>query len=141
MFSPPRMPEPLLQEFYHPDAWKVFVICMMLNCTQRKQVETVVDEFFERWPDAESLVRAKDDDVAEVIKSLGFKNRRTKRLIKFSHDFLSMHWTDPRELHGVGEYAARVYEMLFLGKFGDTPPDDHAAKNYWEWYMKNHHGV
>ena len=142
-FIPPRKPEPLLQELYWPDKWKVLVCCVMLNCTRRGQVDNVVETFFIRYPNAESYIKAYEwplskSDIIDLIKPLGFYNRRSLGLYKFSCDYISKQWSDPRELHGIGEYAARCYEILFLGKFGKTPPVDHALSDYWHWYMETH---
>lgn len=38
-----------------------------------------------------------------------------------------------RELHGIGEYAARAYEIFCLGQAGDKMPDDGPAAKYWCW--------
>lgn len=136
------MPSPLLQELYWPDPWKVTVICIMLNCTQRKQVEPMIDAFFTRYPDAATFISAYEDesnrsDIVSLIRPLGFFNRRALRIYNFSKDLLSKGLSDIRTLHGVGEYAARCYEMLFLGEFGEEAPDDHALKHYWEWYQEH----
>ena len=32
---------PLLQEIYQPDGWKMLTCCMLLNLTNRKQVDTI----------------------------------------------------------------------------------------------------
>lgn len=138
-FIPPRKPEPLLQELYWPDKWKILVCCLLLNCTQRKQVDQVIETFFEKFATPQSLLACADEEIAETIKSLGFKNRRTKTLKKFSTEFLEKSWgQNPRVLYGVGEYAARCYEIMLLGKFGEDPPDDHALNDYWCWYMETH---
>ena len=34
---------PLLQEIYQDDGWKMLTCCMLLNLTNRKQVDTVID--------------------------------------------------------------------------------------------------
>lgn len=146
MWVPPRMPKPLLQEFYWPDSWKVAVVCLFLNCTQRKQVEPVVDRFFARYKDAEAYVKAYEweeskADIVDLIRSLGFGNRRAERIYKFSCDFMTKGDKDPRGCHGVGEYASACFEMLFLGKFGDAPPNDHALKDYWVFVKGQNNAV
>jgi endonuclease III len=138
---PPRMPAPLLQELYWPDPWKVTVICIMLNCTQRKQVEPMIDDFFKRWPSAKDYIEAYEQEatrkvIVDMLRPLGFYNRRALRIYKFSGDLLSKGLDDIRKLYGVGEYAASCYEMLFLGLFGDTPPNDHALCDYWFFYQE-----
>ena len=42
-------------------------------------------------------------------------------------------FVDVRELPGVGEYAARTYEIFCKGDLGDVPPADHSLVKYWNW--------
>jgi methyl-CpG-binding domain protein 4 len=108
---------PLLQEYFLPDAWKVFVICMMLNCTQRKQVEKIIFNFFENYPNAETFIAGYESDkdqIIEQIRCLGFYNRRADRIYRFSKDLLAKGLSDPTSLFGVGKYATACYEMMFL---------------------------
>lgn len=130
---PPRSPYGLIQEDLLPNRWQVLVACMMLNCTSRKQVEKVIVEFFRRWPGPESFLTASDVDVAALCKPLGFSNRRTKNLKAMSTRFVKGDWTGVRELPGIGEYAARAYEIFCLGKLGEMCPNDHALVEYWNW--------
>lgn len=134
---PPRMPSPLLQELYWPDAWKVIVICIMLNCTQRTQVERMIETFFRQYPNAGEYIAAYECQnsnaaLIDLLRPLGFCNRRSKQIYKFSCDYINKGLNNVRELYGVGEYAAKCYEMLFLGLFGDEPKD-HALKDYYNW--------
>ena len=41
---------PLLQEIYQDDGWKMLTCCMLLNLTNRKQVDTIRDELFKKYP-------------------------------------------------------------------------------------------
>ena len=41
---------PLLQEIYQPDGWKMLTCCMLLNLTNRRQVDVIRDELFKRYP-------------------------------------------------------------------------------------------
>lgn len=136
MWVPPRMPAPLLQELFWPDVWKVSVVCLFLNCTQRKQVETIIDAFFERYPSADAYIRTYESskqDIVDLIRPLGFYNRRAERLYRFSVDFVSGGAGDPRGCFAIGKYATACYEMLFLGRFGEDPPEDHALQNYYHF--------
>jgi hypothetical protein len=110
---------------------------MLLNCTSRKQVEGVLPEFTKRWPTPEEFSRADRDEVRSLIAPLGFKDRRTDNLIRMTEDFLSGSWEHARQLHGVGDYAARCWEIFCLGEIGDEPPKDHALTRYWAWCRLN----
>lgn len=144
-FIAPVSPHDLIQEHYASSPWRVLCCCIFLNCTSRTQLNAIVNEFFSRWPDASSVWDGKADAIADVIKSLGFKNRRTDRLKKMSIDYIE--WcavkesgNDPgdiRNLHGVGEYAARSFEIFCEGKLGDVAPDDGPLRKYWQWAVDN----
>ena len=75
MWTPPKFG--LIQEKYWPDAWKILVCCLCLNLTTRKQMEPVVETLFQRWPTAESLAIAPDDELEEMIRPLGMQRKRT----------------------------------------------------------------
>lgn len=132
---PPRSPFGLIQEDLWPDEWKILVSCVMLNCTSRKQVEKVLPRFFSLWPDASSVLIAQEEDLQSIISPLGLKNRRSALLKKLASSYLSK-WDDVRSLPGVGEYAARAWEIFVKNSMGDSCPKDHALTKYWNWRIK-----
>jgi methyl-CpG-binding domain protein 4 len=105
----------------------------MLNCTTRKQVEKVLPEFFKLWPTAHECSNANQRDMEVVISSLGFKTRRSERIIKLAKAYQLKNWTHVHELPGIGEYASRMWEMFFLDFLGDDQPSDGALTLYWRW--------
>ncbi len=117
--------------------WLVLVSCVMLNQTSRKQVERVLPTFIKRWPDASSLLSAQENDVAEVIKSLGLSSRRAHLLMKMAERYVSGSWTHASELPGVGKYVSRAWEIFCLGELGASPPSDHALVKHHAWARKN----
>lgn len=129
----PVSPFLLLQEIYHPDKWKVLICCMMLNQTRRVQVDKVRDQFFERWPNAASVQESDFEEMRDLLKPLGFYNKRSKSIIRFSHEFAKGEWKDPSELHGVGQYARDSYSIFFEDKIVENP-SDHVLKDYVKWY-------
>lgn len=136
MMLPPVSPYSLIQEGLWPDEWKCLVVCVMLNCTTRKQVEKILPEFFRRWPDAASTATADAVEMSKLISPLGFGNRRTTRLIDLAREYNKRQWTHVEELPGIGKYASRMWEMFFLGKLGDEAPEDGSLALYW-WWLKN----
>lgn len=130
---PVRSPFGLIQEDLWPNEWAILVACMMLNMTSRKQMEPVFREFIGAWSTPEEFLLANRDDVCELVKSLGFKNRRTDLLFKMTNSYLYDNWTHVRELPGIGEYAARAWEMFCLCEIGNSEPEDGALKTYWRW--------
>ena len=101
-------------------------------------MEPVMDVIFQKWPSASGLAAANQDELEDVIKSLGMQKKRAATLIKMSSQYSSGGWSDVRDLKGVGEYAARAYEIFILGKLGSNPPRDHALLLYWNFLIQNH---
>jgi endonuclease III len=130
---PIRSPYGLIQEDLWPDTWKCLVSCLMLNCTSRKQVEKILPEFFNRWPSPADFLAAGTNEVSDLIACLGFRNRRTQRLFDMTRAYINEDWKHASDLPGIGEYAARAWEMFFVGELGDEPPKDGALTLYWHW--------
>lgn len=114
--SPPGQPVTrLIQHDHAHDPWRVLACCILLNRTGRKQVRAVLDEFFRRWPDAAACAASDPAEVAEVTKTLGMYNRRSASIKRFSAEYLSKDWVDPRELHGIGLYGWEAYRIVCKG--------------------------
>lgn len=134
---PPASPFSLIQEHVWPNEWLILVVCIMLNQTSRKQVEKILPTFIKKWSEPRQFLDAKIDDVKDVIKSLGFVNRRADLLFKMSHQYVINNWSHASSLPGIGDYGSRAWEIFCLGLFGDIPPKDHALTKYWQ-YCKRH---
>ena len=126
----------LLQEIYRSDPWKVMVSCIFLNQTTRKQVDKIREDFFRRWSSPESLSQARPEEVSEMIKPLGFYNRRAKTLIRFSTEWLEKDWKSPIELHGIGQYALDSWKLFIENEMVENP-SDHVLKDYVKWKIQN----
>jgi len=122
----------LLQEIYNEHPWRMLVCCIMLNCTSRKQVDQIREEFFRRYPDPFEAERADPIEMAELIAPLGFKNRRTKTIQRFSSDWLTLDWQEPKELHGIGKYAQDSWDIFYKGDLTVEPTDGVLGK-YLAW--------
>lgn len=127
---PPRSPHGLIQESLWPNEWRVLVACLMLNLTTRKQVDGVIDEFFRRWPDPQSLLGAQASDIEDLIKPLGMWKKRTQTLLRFSREYLAGGWKTAKDLHGCGKYADDCWRLFFVGDWQDVDPQDHALNDY-----------
>jgi methyl-CpG-binding domain protein 4 len=130
---PPVSPYGLIQETLWPDRWKILLSCMFLNCTSRKQVEKILPRFFDLWPTPKDLLASDRNVLVEVIKPLGFANRRAENIVKMSAAFSQGDWNDIKELPGIGEYAAAAYGIFCLGLLGSEPPKDGALVKYYNW--------
>lgn len=133
----PCSPHDLIQEHYPGDEYKILTCCILLNQTSRKQLDKVADEFFARWPTAESILSANHDSLVNVMRPLGFYNRRAKSLKKFASQYLSGNWESASDLHGCGKYANDAWMIFVKGKVHDVEPEDHALNDYHSWFISN----
>jgi methyl-CpG-binding domain protein 4 len=110
------------QEFQH-DPWKMLIGCIMLNQTSNKNVRQVIYTFFERWPNPQSVIDADPNEIREHIRPLGFYNRRTSTIQKFSREYIEKTFNRASELHGIGKYADDSYEIFIRGNLNVNPTD------------------
>ena len=113
---------PLLQEVYQDDGWKMLTCCMLLNLTNRKQVDTVRDELFSRYPTPKDMMNANQSELAVLLKPLGLYNRRAKSLIKMSKGYVKG-FKDVSELYGIGQYANDSWEIFQNNNIKVNPTD------------------
>ncbi len=113
---------PLLQEIYLYDGWKMLVCCMLLNLTNRKQVDTVRDELFTKYPTPKDMMDAEHSDLADILKPLGLYNRRATSLRKMSEGYING-FKSVDELYGIGQYAKDSWEIFQNSNFNVEPTD------------------
>ena len=113
---------PLLQEVYQDDGWKMLTCCMLLNLTNRKQVDTIRDELFSKYPTPQVMMNANQSELADLLQPLGLYNRRAKSLIKMSKGYVKG-FKDVSELYGIGQYAKDSWEIFQLGNHNVKPRD------------------
>ena len=97
------------------------------------QVDPVLYNLLERFPDAAALSAADPAAVESLLQPLGLHRRRTRSLIAFSSAFLAGSWRMPQELPGVGKYAADAYIVFCEGRPHEVSPQDHALQWYCSW--------
>lgn len=95
-------------------------------------MDGIRDELFSTYRDALDMANADPKVLAEILKPLGFQNKRSKTLIKFSEDWVSKDWTDPRDLYGIGQYAADSYDIFYNNRL-DVKPKDGVLVQYLNW--------
>lgn len=114
----------MIQEIYRNEPWKMLIGCIMLNQTSNKQVRPVIKEFFEKWPNPISVLKAKTEDMVAVLRPLGFYNVRADRIKHFSDDWIhKVGWKKVSELRGIGKYAEDSYEIFINGNKNVNPTD------------------
>ncbi len=138
IWDPPMLNKwdhPLIQERFFPDRWKMLVCCLMLNLTSHKQVNPVIDGFFERWPDAQRAANADEKIMKEYLRSLGMYNKRSKTIIKMSKQFLEG-FCQAKDLYGCGKYASDSDMIFYQGRWREVEPTDGALKRYIDFLQK-----
>ena len=123
------MREDLMVQQQVENLWQHFVGVICLNQTGRIQVKRVLPEFFDRWPTPEKFLRSRKATVINVIKSLGFYNRRENAIRKMTKDFLTWDKVDATKLYGIVKYGSDSYE-LFYNKRVPENVGDHELKRY-----------
>ena len=132
LWTPPDLnvwEDPLIQEIYWPDRWKMTVICMCLNMTSGKQVRPMLPKLFRHWSRPVSMAYAHEPTLKSIIQPLGFANKRAMALKRMSRDWIEKDWKKIKELYGCGQYAQDSDSIFFLGKL-DIKPKDGELKRY-----------
>ena len=104
-------------------AWQHMVAVIMLNQTGRKPVKTVFPIFMHHWPTPSKFARATEQQVKDVIWSLGMVNVRYKRLVEMTWDFAIWDLDDATRLYGIGKYGSDSYEIFFKQNYAVEPTD------------------
>ncbi len=113
---------PLLQEIYQDDGWKMLTCCMLLNLTNRKQVDTIRDELFKKYPTPKDMMNAKHRELADILKPLGLYNRRATSLRLMSAGYIGG-FKSVDELYGIGKYAKDSWEIFQNNNMSVNPTD------------------
>jgi len=132
-WRPPKSPVGMLQEALWPNEWKILVACLLHNLTTRTQVDQVYEELFEKYPTAHEMATANDEELQDIIRSLGMWRRRSKSLKRFSKEYLEKDWQSVLELYGCGKYANDCHRIFCLGEWETVSPNDHALNRYHTW--------
>ena len=113
---------PLIQEIYQDDGWKMLTCCMLLNLTNRKQVDTIRDELFKKYPTPKDMMNAKHRELADILKPLGLYNRRATSLRLMSAGYIGG-FKSVDELYGIGKYAKDSWEIFQNNNMSVNPTD------------------
>lgn len=124
-------PYGLIQEDLAHNEWLFLVACILLNRTSRKQLDRVFGAFVSTVISAKDFLETPENVVKDIIRPLGFVNRRYELLKKMSEEYEN--GTEISELSGVGRYAHDSHRIFLKGSVGTERPSDHALSTYWTW--------
>ena len=102
-------------ELDHENAFQLAVATILSAQTTDVRVNMVTPDLFRRYPDAEALANAQQEEVEELVRSTGFFRNKAKNIIGFARGLMADHDGDvPSEmdalavLPGVGRKTANV---------------------------------
>lgn len=117
----------LQEEFCNQDpsnpGYRLLIACIMLNQTSNRNVRQVIYTFFDRWPTPQAVISADPIEIRDHIRPLGFYNRRTLTIQRFSREYIEKNYNRVSELHGIGKYADDSYEIFIKGNVNVKPTD------------------
>lgn len=109
-------------------AWQHMVAVIMLNQTGRKPVKQVLPLFLSKWPRPREFFLASEQQIKDVIWSLGMVNVRYNRILRMTRDYLTWDGKDATILYGIGEYGSQSYRIFFKNERFE--PKDKELRKY-----------
>lgn len=113
--------------------WRVMIVCILLNQTHGRQVRPMIDEFWSLVPGpGEMLTMCADkaELVRDLIRPLGFANRRMNALYRNASDYLD--GLPLESCFGIGQYGRDAIDIFVHGRT-DVRPTDKWLVPYLEW--------
>jgi endonuclease III len=119
----------------HRNAYELIVATILsAQCTDAR-VNLVTPAFFERWPTAEALAQASQEDVEAVVRSTGFFRNKAKnlrgmavRLVAEYGGQVPQAMEDLLTLPGVARKTANVVRGVIWGLADGVVVDTHVAR-------------
>jgi adenine-specific DNA glycosylase len=109
--------------------WQHMVAVIMLNQTGRKPVKQILPLFLSKWPSPRKFAAfAGEQEVKDVIWSLGMVNVRYTRLKRMTQDYLIWDMKDATMLYGIGQYGSESYRIFFKNERFE--PKDKELRRY-----------
>lgn len=110
-------------ELQFGSAFQLLVATLLsAQCTD-KRVNQVTPALFAKYPDAESMAKAEEEDILEYIRSVSYPNSKAKHLVAMARmlvsDFGNEVPSDIKQLTllpGVGRKTANVIQAVWFGK-------------------------
>ena len=134
----PTSPDPLLQEYYAKEPWKLLVACaLMTRVSSHDTKARCIEGFFALCPTPSAFLDADATDVEEVINSLGLFDNRYRQLVDITTKFLEMPLfaigLDPElKIYGCGPFTVDSYH-IFANDDRTIRPNDAALISYVRW--------
>ena len=121
------------------DPYRVLVAEILLQRTRRDKAAEIYEKFVNAFPDPQSLARASEDEVRNIIRPLGLE-KRAPYLAKLAREILRrphvLREGRFEELPGVGPYVASAARVI-LGIPTRLKPDSSIARVLSRFYDRS----
>jgi adenine-specific DNA glycosylase len=112
--------------------WRMLLVCSALNLTSWRQVDPVMEKFFSRWPDPHTFLSATHEEIVEIIRPLGFYNRRARGWRALTLAWLELENPTHQQiakLPSVGKYAVDSWR-IFIERDLSVEPEDKVLRSW-----------
>lgn len=119
----------------HGSPYRLVISVLLSAQTTDAQVNKVTPELFRRWPSPEALAAASPEEVAEVIRSLGFYKSKARHAVEAAQMIVSDYggevphtMTELTRLPGVGRKTANIVLNVSFGIVEGIAVDTHVNR-------------
>jgi hypothetical protein len=113
-------------------AWRVLVLCALLNRTGRRQVRPMFEALLVAFPTPQRMARGRAR-LERMLRPLGLGARRSALLRRLSADYVS--GRPASQCFGVGQYARDALAIFVEGRT-DVRPSDKFLGRYLRWIKR-----
>ena len=119
----------------HESPYRLVISVLLSAQTTDAQVNKVTPELFRRWPSPEALAAASPEEVAEVIRSLGFYKSKARHAVEAAQMIVSDYggevphtMAELTRLPGVGRKTANIVLNVSFGIVEGIAVDTHVNR-------------
>ena len=119
----------------HGSPYRLVISVLLSAQTTDAQVNKVTPELFRRWPSPEALAAASPEEVAEVIRSLGFYKSKARHAVEAAQVIVSDYggevphtMAELTRLPGVGRKTANIVLNVSFGIVEGIAVDTHVNR-------------
>ena len=130
-----RYPEARTELIYDGDPFHLVVAVLLSAQTTDKAVNKVTPVLWERYPTLEDLAGARQEDVEEILRSIGFFRTKAKNVIGCARRVLAEFggevprtMEDLERLPGVGRKTANIVTNVAFGEVNGIAVDTHVFR-------------
>lgn len=123
----------LFQEDLKSEPFWMLVACILVNRTHWRQAKPALEQLRARSDGPRTLIQIPIEEVIEILKPLGFHNRRTSILRRFCSAWLlhaPRHSADVSHMPGCSDYAVQSYQIFVEHKIPTGTITDHKLLRY-----------